>query len=178
VKQLKYQKNKITQANLAYNIKKMKMPKKTKNKIKSRKLEGLGGLLAVIIVLFILSYVSALNLFVSRLIVILSSSGLASPGIYITSLISLLYVIFLVLSILLIFKKKRFARNISIITLLVSMVFSFWYNLLGKIIFYTAGDKAEVLVSGASLFILDTIIILAVILYFLKSERVKNTLVK
>lgn len=148
------------------------MSNKTKKGI--RKINGLGGWLIVALIVLVFYYLSALYLLIEKLgRIILFNAGF---GVYVSGFLLLFSCFFLLYSIILILEQKKKAKELTLIALLISLIFSVWYNILGPIIFYSA--YKTLLIENFSSFLINFLIFFVLIAYFKKSERVKNTFVK
>lgn len=142
-----------------------------KELILSRQNKSMPKGLFVIVILFILSAISIGFLIYQRIAITLKEFR---PGVFISLLIFLLYFFFLLLSIIMILAKKKNAIKISIITAVLAIVSSFWYSVLGQIIFYVGENKLEILLIGLISFIINLLIALVIIFYLRNLLRSKN----
>jgi len=140
-----------------------------KNKIK--KLSGINGWLLIVLIDFILSAISGIVLLYLRIIGIIQ--GKAAWGVYISSLILLIYLAFIISSIFLITLKKKSAVKTAMITLIIGIVFAVWYYILGKLII-----TEQISINDFLLCLFNLVILVLMIFYFKKSKRVKNTLIR
>jgi hypothetical protein len=140
------------------------------------KLKGISGWLAVIVILFVLSLLSALYLLIQRIIWIFTIQ--VGTGVYISSILLLIFCTLTAYSLFLIFKKKKKAIKFSIIALFAGFLFNLWFYLIGQLIFYPGQEKTQVITNGVYTNILNLALVFVIISYFRKSKRVKNTFVK
>lgn len=158
---------------LAFNINNMAVKKLKKRKVK--RVSGLGGWLLIVLMLFILSWISAAKLLYER-VVLLIENGSVSYGVHISMFFLAVYCIFLGYSIYLALKKKRIAVKTSIISLAVGIIFLLWYYVVGRIIFYSS--QQNLIASGFVFFLTNLILAVLISVYLKSSKRVKNTFVK
>jgi len=140
---------------------------------KKAKINNLGGWLIVVLVLFVLSFLSSFSLLVEKMLAILFLK--VGFGVYVSAILLLIYSIFLLYSITLILQRKKKAYKTSIKTLYLGILFNLWYFVIAQLIFYI---NFNYFILNISNFICNTAISIILILYLKKSKRVKNTLVK
>lgn len=140
---------------------------------KSKKEKNIGGWLILIVVIFFLAFCSALYLLIQKLAAI--SLNIAGWGVYVSSILLLLYLAALFRSIILLLLRKKKALRASRVAIYLGMLFSFWYFLAARLIFYIT---SLYLVANILDFLLNLALSVIVLAYFRKSNRVKNTLVK
>ena len=136
--------------------------------VKAEKLEGIGGWLIVFLVFF---FIDLFGLVFGSLGLALSNSNvLALP----TVLFRIVLLIFMIGSLICIFKKLKSTKKVVIITILLIMAQSIMS------IIYSFSTEYSASIKSFAIFIsvLDILTYLLFILYFLFSVRVKNTFVK
>lgn len=146
-----------------------------KKKLKNKKLASIGGWLLAIIVVLVLSWLSAARLLYER-ISLFVTKGTVSYGVHISMFLLAVYCVFLGYSLYLILKKRKIAIKTSIISLVIGLVFSLWYYIIGRFIFFSS--QQQFIASGFVSFFTNLIIAVAIIFYLKTSKRIKNTLVK
>ncbi len=141
-------------------------PARNRMAAKNAKTKNLGGWLIIVLILFVLSFLSAFSLLVEKMLAILFLN--IRFGVYISA-------IFLFYSIVLILQRKKKAYKTSIAALYIGILFSLWYFVIAQLIFYS---NFRYFVLNTADFILNTAVLIILILYLKKSKRVKKTLVK
>ncbi len=137
-------------------------------KVKSQKLEGIGGWLIVFLVIFFIDLFSVA--FGSLGSAFLNQGLLTLP----TLLFSVVLLICMVGSLICIFKKLKITKKVVIVTLILLIG-----QAVGSVV-YSLSTEFGASVKGLAVFIsgLDILTYVLFILYFLFSVRVKNTFVK
>jgi hypothetical protein len=146
-------------------------------KPKKKDSKGIRGWLVVVMALFILIFFESVYMLAQRLTMIILDP-LTSLGIYISVGILIVVIFFNVQSIILMIKRKKKAVDIGVASLVASIIFVFWYNIIGVLIFYSGASNLFFLVNGVINAAINAAVFIAVILYLKKSKRVKDTLVK
>ena len=153
------------------------MAKRKQKRKTDRKIKSIGGWLILILAIFTYSWISAFWLLYLRL-KLLVIQGYVPIGVIVTMTILTAYCFFLGYSIILILKKRKQAIKITTVSLIIGLVFSAWYSVVGKLIFYSTLGAKAILAAGLISFLMNFIIALAIILYLKNSKRVKNTFVR
>ena len=142
-------------------------------KEKKKQLKGIGGWLIVVLLLCVLSWISNFVLLIQKII---SITNQAKIGVFISASLLLIYLLFMGATIFMILTKKKLAIKLFIISIIVGAIFLIWYYLISLLI-YSAniGDK---LFSNLLTIVINIAISILIAFYFIKSKRVKNTLIK
>lgn len=144
-------------------------------KTSEKRLEGIRGWLLVILLVCVYSALSSSYLLVQRINNILTK-GVAS-GVYISVILLIVYCFFLFLTIYMILTKKKRAVSTFVFAAISGTAFSFWFLLISQFIYYPA-QKSLILSYNLPMAIINLAVVITVLLYLKKSERVRNTLVK
>jgi hypothetical protein len=134
--------------------------------------KGIGGWLLVVLLLCILSAVSNLNILIPRLISVITQFKI---GVLISAALLLVYYIFMGMTILMIFKKKKLAIKGYTYSFITGALFMIWYHLVAWFIYFP--DKTVQIAQNFVAVLVSILIMALILLYLLKSKRVKNTLV-
>jgi hypothetical protein len=142
---------------------------------------GIGrGILSILILLagsiIFLSY----YLLILRVISISKSIFQGTPlsiGVPISAGLLFFYCIFAFLTILFIFMKKKIAIKTFVITAIFGFLFLIWFFLIGLLINFTKKIVTIWLFSYNPLVIILILLLIPAIIYMLKSQRVRNTLI-
>ncbi len=146
------------------------------------KKQGISGWLLIITLIFVLSGIVGLFQLFER---VMSLNFFYSSNSLIVGIISLIFLLILLFfiwkTVYLILKKKKNAKNTAIITLWISLAYAVWYRILAGLIF----QFNDLISAGISNIIqrlvflaISLILIILLIFYFKKSERVRNTFIK
>jgi hypothetical protein len=142
-------------------------------KKKNRELRGIGGWLIVILLLCILSWISNFVLLVQKI----TSITIQTPkGVFISASLLLIYLFFIGFTIFMILTKKKLAIKLFIISMVIGAIFLIWYYLISLLIYST--NISNQIFSNLLTIIINIAITALIALYFIKSKRVKNTLIK
>jgi len=140
---------------------------------KNAKIKNLGGWLVLVLVLFLLSFISSFSLLVEKILAILFLK--IGFGVYISAILLLTYSVFLFYSIVLILQRKKKAYKTATKTLYIGILFNLWYFVIAQLLFYI---NLNYFILNISNFICNTAVSIVLILYLKKSKRVKKTLVR
>lgn len=139
-----------------------------------KKLNGIGGWLILITLMFIFSAIANTYLLIQKIILLFNNPSL---GIYISAILSGIYCVLIWLSIIFIFMKKKIAIKLFIYVIVAGTIFIFWYFLISQLI-YSSLNFMEILQNNLIIILFNLIINILVVIYLLKSKRVKTTLTK
>jgi len=139
-----------------------------------KKFKGIGGWLILITLMFIFSAIANTYLLIQKIILLFNNPSL---GIYISAILSGIYCVLIWLSIIFIFMKKKIAVKLFIYAIVAGTIFIFWYFLISQLI-YSSLNFMEILQNNIIIILFNLIINILVVIYLLKSKRVKNTLIK
>lgn len=131
-----------------------------------------GWLLVLLLDLFVSGLIMGI-FFIQRVIAILSSQ--ATLGVYISAFLLFLYGIFIIITIFKILTKKKSAISTFIVTAIVGVIFVIWYYLLSSLIY--SQFSSEQMVYNWINVIFNIALTVVMVLYLIKSKRVKKTLV-
>ena len=134
----------------------------------------IGGWLILVLIICIYSAISALYLLMNKLVAIFTKT--ISTGVYISTLFLITYLGLILITIFFIMKKRKKTIKIFIITAIVGAIFSLWHSLIGPLIYFP-DLKIETIIYNLLIVIINLVILLLVLFYFLRSKRVKRTLV-
>ena len=133
---------------------------------------GIGGWLLVVLLLCILSAISNLALLIQKLASIITQFKV---GILISAVLLLVYSTLIWITIFMIFKKKKSAIKGYIYSFIAGTLFVIWYYLVSWLIYFP--DQTVQIVQNLIIIFVNVLIMALMLLYLLKSKRVKNTLV-
>ena len=153
---------------------KVKIKKRRTARRKIEQSKEIGGGLILVLIVFALSFLTAVSLLTQKIVAILLLN--AKIGVYISAILLLFYTAFLFYSIVLVLLRKAKAVKISFLALYLGLVFTLWYWLIGPLIFYQ--QNLFLFMSNFVNLVINLAIIIAIILYLRKSKRVKDTFVK
>lgn len=148
---------------------------KRKSKKSGGKLEGIGGLLIPVLILCFYSAISSTWLLIQKITLIVNNQALA--GVYVSSILLVLYCVFIWLSIIFILMKKKSAVKMFVFSFISGALFSLWYFFIGQLIYFPQ-NKLTILRYGLSMVLFNIIVSFLVLFYLKKSKRMKNTLKK
>ncbi|MGV8152640.1 MAG: hypothetical protein ACP5OG_06155 [Candidatus Nanoarchaeia archaeon] len=151
------------------------MKQKNNTKINKKIFSGISGWLLISLILFIFSLFNAFVLLIIRINAIINKK--VYYGVYISVILLCMYITFALISTILIMLKKKSAIKFSLSCILIGLVFITWFYIFSLVLYYPAYG-AGALLSNIANFIINAVIFTALFLYFKKSKRVKNTLVK
>jgi len=134
--------------------------------------DGIGGWLLVVLLLCILSAISNLALLIQKLASIITQFKV---GILISAVLLLVYSTLIWITIFMIFKKKKSAIKGYIYSFIAGTLFVIWYYLVSWLIYFP--DQTVQIVQNLIIIFVNVLIMALMLLYLLKSKRVKNTLV-
>jgi hypothetical protein len=140
-----------------------------------KKGKSIGGWLILILILLICSVISTIYLLMQKIIAIFTK--IVGTGVYISAILLIIYSILLLLTIFFIINKKKKAIKTFIIAIIAGALFSIWYYIIGKLIYYPE-LKTQILTYNITNVIINLGISIAIGAYLLKSKRVKSTLTK
>lgn len=144
-----------------------------KMKEKKKQLKGIGGWLLIILFICIFSWISNFVLLIQKII---SITIHASAGLFISASLLLIYSIFLGATVLMILTKKKLAITLFIISIVTGAIFLIWYYLISLLIYST--NISNKIFQNLLTIIINITITIVIAFYFIKSKRVKNTLIK
>lgn len=134
--------------------------------------KGIGGWLLVILISCILSAISNLPVLIQKIVALAAQFRI---GVLISAALLLIYEIFIWMTISGIFKKKKLAIKWYLYSFIAGALFVIWYYLVSWFIYYP--DKTMQIIQNFIIVFVNIIITFLILKYFLKSKRVKNTLV-
>jgi hypothetical protein len=139
-----------------------------------KSVKGINGWLLVILLDFIFSGINVFILLLQKLTGIFTNQ--AKIGVYISAFLLLTYCIFLSITIFMILTKRKSAIKTFFITAIIGAIFLFWYYLLSSLIYHQF--TSEQMFFNWIIVIVNIALTVLIAFYFMKSKRVKNTLVK
>lgn len=156
---------------------KKRVRRKPKNKnIKPKsKLGGIWGWLLVALLLCIYSAIYSTNLLIQRAWAIVSQT--AAAGVYISAIILIFYCLFIWATVYLVIAKKKKAIKAYIGAVISGVIFNLWFMIIGQWIYYPAYIK-EILIYNSPALLFNLALTFGILFYFLKSKRVKKTLIR
>jgi len=135
--------------------------------------KGIGGWLLVILLNFFISGLNVFILLIQKLMGIFTNR--AKTGVYISAFLLLMYCIFISITIFLILNKKKFAIKSFFITAIIGIIFIIWYYLLSSLIYHQF--TSQQMFYNWIIVIVNIAWTILIAFYFIKSRRVKNTLI-
>lgn len=132
--------------------------------------KGINGWLIPVVLVCIFSALSNTYRLIQRIIAI--STQNPALGVYVSMALLVIYCILIWMVIIFIFMKKKAAIKSFIAAAISGTIFSFWFYLLSQLIYTPASS----IVGGLLAFLLNLIIVALILVYLLKSKRVKKTL--
>lgn len=153
------------------------MAKKSKTKKYSgNKLVRISGWLLLAIVFLVISVMFCLYALLERLYLFVIFGSSVSWGVYVTSILLLVYIIMVYYTLYLILSKQKKAISLINKTMLAGIILAFWLYVVGRLIFYLG--TTHYINQGIGIFFINSALAVLLMQYFQKSKRVKNTLVK
>lgn len=139
-----------------------------------KKPKGLNGWLIPVLFVFVWILINTFGFFIPRVIFLMNN---ISYGVIISSFILFISLSFVITGLYFMFRAKGGTVMICSFALVFTLIFSFWYHLLGFFLFYHGLDKFDLIIPNFIEFGFDAVIVAVILIYFKMSKRVKNTFV-
>jgi hypothetical protein len=133
------------------------------------------GLWIVAFVLFI-GFINSVYLLANKIFLVIKGS--APIGVYISIILLIAVLISSSYAVCLIMNKRKRAICSTKLSIILAAVFAFWYNLLANYIFLDNRQFSQIFYPKLMTFILDIIILGVVMLYIIKSKKIREILIK
>lgn len=133
---------------------------------------GIRGWLIVVLCAYFISALSVIYLIYQRYKVIFDFN--APLGVRISVVLLILYGTFLLITILFIFMKRRAAVRTAVWTFVFGFIFLIWFYLLGALIFARA-RFTDLIMHSWIIILINLVVSVSLLVYMLRSERVKRT---